>query len=153
MKAAEIRQLPDEVLERLVTCPTTKTTTRPLGQHLIERANPTGSVIVVVDLDGLKQINDTEGHDAGDRLLALAGKVLASIMRPDDLLIRAGGDEFWCLVSTADPGSDWPGIQHRFRLALDGRHGVVASVGAAPGNDPKTADARMYEQKRTRRGA
>ena len=106
---------------------------------------------VVVDLDGLKHVNDTQGHAAGDELLRRAGVVLESITRPSDLRVRRGGDEFVCLVATADPGSDWPGIQHRFRLALDGRHGVTASVGAAPAGHFDVADWRMYVQKMGRK--
>lgn len=54
--------------------------------------------LVMVDLDGLKQINDTVGHIAGDMALAMIGKVLRSAIRTTDLAGRYGGDEFLILL-------------------------------------------------------
>ena len=54
---------------------------------------------VVVDLDGLKQINDRYGHTAGDLAVQTVAGVLHSILQPDDLLFRWGGDEFVLLLS------------------------------------------------------
>lgn len=50
--------------------------------------------LMVMDLDGFKQINDSCGHDAGDRVLQRVGQVMTSAMRNTDLLYRYGGDEF-----------------------------------------------------------
>jgi len=52
------------------------------------------SLLVFIDLDGLKQVNDTRGHAAGDALIADAGKVLGQVFRESDVVGRVGGDEF-----------------------------------------------------------
>jgi diguanylate cyclase (GGDEF)-like protein len=57
------------------------------------RSGTRGSV-VVLDLDRLKEINDTYGHDAGDRALRAVGSVLRSTVRQNDLCARFAGDEF-----------------------------------------------------------
>src|SRR5262249_41344364 len=57
------------------------------------RSGTPGSV-VVLDLDRLKEINDTYGHDAGDRALRAVGNVLRQTVRPNDLCARFAGDEF-----------------------------------------------------------
>lgn len=151
--ADTIRDLPDAVLEALATCPVTGAATRPFGEHLIRRCDPRGVVTLLVDLDGLKQLNDSQGHDAGDRMLAGAVAILRANTRPGDIVTRLGGDEFLVTFHTADPLADWPDIELRFRQLFDGRHVVVASVGCAPGNDRTTADTRMYEAKRARKHA
>lgn len=66
----------------------------------IERARRTGDTLtlVVVDVDGLKRINDARGHLRGDRVLRRVAEELAAAMRPYDVLIRFGGDEFLCVL-------------------------------------------------------
>ncbi len=50
--------------------------------------------VIIVDFDNFKMINDTLGHDAGDRFLTLMGNVLRDNLRPTDFACRFGGDEF-----------------------------------------------------------
>jgi diguanylate cyclase (GGDEF)-like protein/PAS domain S-box-containing protein len=66
----------------------------------ISKAQRTGHALVVafVDVDGLKAVNDSEGHLAGDRLLLLVADALRSQLRSHDLVIRYGGDEFVCVL-------------------------------------------------------
>lgn len=52
-----------------------------------------------LDVDSFKRINDTYGHDAGDRVLAVLGQVLREVARAEDVAARPGGDEFALLVS------------------------------------------------------
>jgi diguanylate cyclase (GGDEF)-like protein/PAS domain S-box-containing protein len=67
----------------------------------VARGNEYG-VLMFVDLDQLKFINDTIGHGAGDRLLVEAGRLLKNHTRESDLLARYGGDEFTVLLYNVD---------------------------------------------------
>ena len=53
---------------------------------------------VMIDLDGYKQLNDTYGHQVGDQLLVMAGKVITANLRRSDVAARYGGDEFVLLL-------------------------------------------------------
>lgn len=67
----------------------------------IGRARRTSQTLIAafVDVDSLKRVNDTGGHSAGDRLLVEVAHTLRAKMRPYDLVIRRGGDEFVCALS------------------------------------------------------
>ena len=108
--------------------------------------------LVVVDLDGFKQINDEQGHQMGDQVLQIAASQLSSQMRSTDLLARVGGDEFALMVfNPSDSGLDE--LIDRLRDALQAC-GVQASIGAAM-SEPRTtleqtwakADEAMYTYK------
>ena len=58
--------------------------------------------LLVFDVDGLKAVNDGNGHDAGDRLLATVGRITAAIMRRGDRAFRVGGDEFAVILPNSD---------------------------------------------------
>ena len=112
--------------------------------------------VVVLDLDHLKIVNDTEGHDAGDRYLQRAAQVLAGTVRGSDILARIGGDEFGIVMSGAGVGQA-DELVERMRLALH-EAGIAGSFGHAPysvvSGFPgawQAADEAMYEQKRKRR--
>jgi len=63
------------------------------------------AAVVIVDLDGLKAVNDSEGHDAGDRCLVECADALRGAVRAEDAVARLGGDEFAVLaVQTACRG-------------------------------------------------
>ena len=66
----------------------------------LERAHRTGAslVLVFIDVDGLKQHNDSHGHLAGDTLLQLLGETLRANVRPYDVVVRYGGDELICAM-------------------------------------------------------
>jgi diguanylate cyclase (GGDEF)-like protein len=78
--------------------------TRKLGleevSRELERAHRTGArlVLAFVDVDGLKAVNDSQGHLAGDALLRLLGETLRANVRPYDLIVRYGGDELLCAM-------------------------------------------------------
>ena len=67
-------------------------------RRLTVREEPESYGIVSMDLNGLKQVNDHEGHDAGDRLLRQAGELLRKVFYQEDLY-RTGGDEFIAIVT------------------------------------------------------
>lgn len=116
--------------------------------------------VITLDVDGLKHVNDTYGHDAGDRLLRRCAAVLREYCRDSDVVVRLGGDEFAVLLS----GDDGLGTERLATLSerLGGvtscERTVAASVGVAtapPGcsvaDAVREADASMYAAKRARR--
>jgi diguanylate cyclase (GGDEF)-like protein len=68
--------------------------------HELERAHRTGGTLVVafIDVDGLKEVNDSEGHLAGDHLLQLVGETVRANVRSYDVIVRYGGDELVCAM-------------------------------------------------------
>jgi diguanylate cyclase (GGDEF)-like protein len=98
----------------------------------IERARRSQQALVLayVDCDGLKGVNDREGHAAGDALLRDLVALLRSKLRPYDPVVRWGGDEFICTISNTDLN----GASERFeeiRVALTEKGGAPVSVGLA----------------------
>lgn len=59
--------------------------------------------VFMLDIDHFKEINDTAGHDAGDRILRRFAEVVAGTVRADDVLVRWGGEEFLLLLKNMDP--------------------------------------------------
>ena len=55
--------------------------------------------LAFVDVDGLRAVNNSRGHAAGDRMLREIANTLQGILRPYDLIIRWGGDEFVCVMT------------------------------------------------------
>lgn len=113
------------------------------------------AAVVVFDLDRLKAVNDTEGHDAGDRYIRRAAEALRHATRVAEPVARLGGDEF-ALVAPVDADGATSLIQ-RLRGVLD-EAGTPCSIGLAPftvadGFDGACtrADAAMYDDKRARR--
>ncbi len=70
-------------------------------EHEVDRAHRTNKQLVVgyVDVVGLKAVNDTAGHGAGDELLRCAVRTIRAHLRSYDLIVRLGGDEFLCVLS------------------------------------------------------
>ena len=66
---------------------------RQAGKAALARVTA-GDAIAIVDVDGLKQVNDSYGHEAGDEQLVVIAARLVSLVRRDDTVVRWGGDEF-----------------------------------------------------------
>jgi len=130
-------------------------------QPEVERGRPVS--VVVMDLNGLKAVNDRHGHAAGDEFLRHAAAALRGAARGDDLVARLGGDEFAVLVPGAGPDLA-ARLVERVRAALAAAepvHGVPlsAAVGAAGCPSHATlrdafaaADRAMYEDKARQAG-
>ncbi len=74
-------------------------------ENLLQRDVRTDSawVLLYLDLDGFKRVNDSLGHDAGDRVLRWVSEQLKACLRPFDILARIGGDEFTALLELEAP--------------------------------------------------
>jgi diguanylate cyclase (GGDEF)-like protein/PAS domain S-box-containing protein len=96
------------------------------------------SALLYIDLDEFKYLNDTSGHEAGDRLLVEISRNLSSRLRSADLLARLGGDEFAIILRDVSPHSVQQAAEN-FRQVLSGCHfcyndktyKVHASIGVA----------------------
>lgn len=115
--------------------------------------------IIMTDVDGLKETNDTHGHPAGDELLRQTAAVLKNTFRAQDVVARIGGDEFGILIPNADAEVAQNSVE-RIRQGLElhnttpGNLLVRLSVGyaTAPMNctlaeAAKQADSMMYQEK------
>lgn len=109
--------------------------------------------VIVVDLDDLKEVNDRDGHSAGDRLLRTAAERLVATCRINDVVARLGGDEFGVMAVESGP-LDTERLVRRIEKDL-GEAGVRASVGWATRRPEggliealAEADQRMYDRKR-----
>jgi diguanylate cyclase (GGDEF)-like protein len=130
--------------------------------------SPTGGVLLLLDLDHFKDVNDTFGHYAGDRLLEQVAHRLRDNVPANSLVARLGGDEFAVLVATSAMSAEQAEAIPRDLLALldrpvlvEGqRLNVAASIGVvhypADGSDADTllrrADVAMYVAKRAHSG-
>lgn len=99
--AARVRHLEERVSTDELTGVNRRGAGLELVRHELERARRLGGALVVafIDVDGLKQVNDREGHAAGDALLSGVGAVLRGRLRSYDVVLRYGGDEFVCALS------------------------------------------------------
>jgi diguanylate cyclase (GGDEF)-like protein len=119
-------------------------------------------LLVFLDVDGLKLVNDAQGHEVGDALLADVAKLLRGTLRQSDVIARIGGDEFCVLV--IDPDCDQFALRNRlldafdrFNEDSDRTYALSASIGMVPtgpaGADTidellARADELMYEEKK-----
>ena len=121
------------------------------------RAQRTGRplALLVLDIDGLKAVNDLHGHAAGDQLIAAVAAVLSSSKRATDEICRLGGDEFGIAATDTDLVQARL-LATRIRRSLQSQ-GVQVSLGWAVSSEGSTvddlwqqADGAMYEDKRSR---
>lgn len=111
--------------------------------------------IIVADLDGFKAVNDTHGHQAGDRLLKTTAAAFRGCLREVDVVARFGGDEFGFVLPDC-PEREALNVAERLRLAAPS--GVTCSLGVAGWNgvEPaamlfERADQALYQAKRSGR--
>lgn len=142
---------------------------RLLDEQLVyelERSERTGApfALIVLDLDGFKEINDAFGHAAGDEVLHRVGQALVDVARRQEIVTRPGGDEF-CVVAPQVDGAEAQQLLARLRHAVAEANPAGGMVTAAAGvavfpSDAcsavdlvEIADARQREDKLSRRRA
>lgn len=111
-------------------------------------------VIVVVDLDGVKEVNERQSHVAGDELIALTGVMLRACVRPSDTVARLGGDEFGILaVECNRDGASALTARLNDAFAAAGMRASMGVAVARPGRDGAAtwaaATAAMFDSKAT----
>ena len=134
-------------------------------KHALERAARHGERLAVMelDLDGFKNVNDTLGHPAGDKLLQVVAERLRKVLRTEDIVARLGGDEFAVVMESIGSADIAALVAKKINAAidepleLDGHAArVTSSIGIAlypdDGADPtallKAADTALYVSKR-----
>ncbi|MDE7046127.1 MAG: GGDEF domain-containing protein, partial [Acetatifactor sp.] len=122
--------------------------------------------VVIMDMDGLKKVNDEFGHLAGNHALCIIAKVLQAVTEKDELLVRYGGDEFLLLSRNVQP-EHWQGLRERIDSILADkvsrrqiRYQLGVSIGYAISTKEKPlpaeeccelADQAMYRDKSNRK--
>ena len=103
------------------------------------RSGGKGIAVIFLDVDGLKQVNDTQGHAAGDHVLTELVATIRGRVRSYDLVIRYGGDEFLCALVDVAP-EDAERTLADIRQQYAARTGHTVSVGMTTVGDGDTAD-------------
>ena len=130
----------------------------------IENSRFASTGLLMCDVDGLKLVNDTLGHDAGDKLLISVARVIEKCFRADDVVARVGGDEFSIIMLRSSDTAVEAACQ-RVREAVDKYNSsnpdipISLSIGFAVRNAPslsmhevfQAADNNMYREKLHRR--
>jgi diguanylate cyclase (GGDEF)-like protein/PAS domain S-box-containing protein len=146
--------------------PLTGLPNRALFEERLRRAidrrqwSPGRVAVLFVDLDDFKVVNDSLGHEAGDRLLTVVAERLRNVVRPQDVIARFGGDEFTVLLADVADEPEARRVADRLAAALHGpivldgeRRYVTASIGLSMGEHDdsqallRDADAAMYRAK------
>ena len=133
-------------------------------QLKLARRTQTSYCLLFADLDGLKKINDTFGHEMGDRIIVDAAQILKQTFRDADILARLGGDEFALFIPIYSGNSDefYLRVQNnidRFNQQPDRAYLLSISIGVQSGDLSNQlsleelvaqADKLMYENKRAK---
>ncbi|WP_151633051.1 sensor domain-containing diguanylate cyclase [Noviherbaspirillum aerium] len=164
LKATDAARQTERLTIEALTDTLTKTYNRRGWDRLLsseeERCSRFGhpAAVLVIDLNGLKRINDTQGHASGDALIMRAAASLRRATRATDIVARLGGDEFGILAVECDRDCSDILLQ-RIRAVLV-EDNVSASVGLSMRTPSQglahawsEADQRMYAEKRSQRNA
>ncbi|HWQ05380.1 MAG TPA: diguanylate cyclase [Longilinea sp.] len=166
---SERKQLEEKLRYQSTHDTMTRLFNRAFFDQAVENYNPAESPIasiIVIDVDGLKVVNDSEGHKAGDKLLQKVASILKESFRTNDSIARIGGDEFAILLQETDEiqlNQAIIRLRHNLEQANDRLPEVEQisfSIGGATTAPTRglnqalmLADMRMYHQKRRKKAS
>ena len=120
---------------------------RKMFEHEREVCDPQTTAMILIDVDHFKEVNDTYGHETGDKLLKRVASILRKSFRSEDYVCRIGGDEFAVLMMNSDSSlrtlvtRKIEAAQAQLRQPEDGVPGITLSVGVAfPDRPNSTGD-------------
>jgi len=126
------------------------------GERLLRRtaADSQSAAVLLLDLDLFKQVNDTFGHQTGDRVLCAFCETATAVLRPTDVFARLGGEEFACLLPGVS-GAEALRIAERVRVDFERRQAATVSIGVATTSEAApdltaliaAADRALYQAK------
>lgn len=131
---------------------------RTLVERRVQEGEASVGAVFLIDIDNLKVVNDTDGHPAGDALIRQVAEAVKTRVRPNELVIRWGGDEFLVVIDGV-AAEEIQGRREAIGQAIE-EAGLKASIGAAPFGGGleilaavEEADRAMYADKKRRKSS
>ena len=131
---------------------------RTLVERRAQEGEASVGAVFLIDIDNLKVVNDTDGHPAGDALIRQVAEAVKTRVRPNELVIRWGGDEFLVVIDGV-AAEEIQGRREAIGQAIE-EAGLKASIGAAPFGGGleilaavEEADRAMYADKKRRKSS